>query len=190
VFLWRADTPPLAIISEDARQFAVIEPAGGGMRLHVNRTRPNAFTLEQWMDAYRGTEIVKPGDSDRMRCEEKFCIALADGPTGSRRIAYVNAAAEDLPPVGALSARALCAGNDVVIFAKAPSSQSCVNGTPVLSAQMLALNGAAEIRPNGKKDGLLVRQALPGPVRPWLDHRRYSRAARNLGEWKPRGDGQ
>lgn len=190
VFLWRADTPPLAIISEDARQFAVIEPAREGTRLHVNRARPNAFTLEQWMDAYRGTEIVKPDASDRMRCEGKLCIALADGSRGSSRIAYVNAAAEDLPPVGALSARELCAGNDMVIFAKAPSLQSCANGTPILSAQMLALNGAAEIRQNGKKDGLLIRQALPDPVRPWLDHRRYSRAARNLGEWKPRGDGQ
>jgi hypothetical protein len=65
-----------------------------------------------------------------------------------------------------------------------------VNGTPVLSAQMLALNGSAEIRRDGAHGRLAIRHALPGPVRPWLDHRRYSRAARNLGEWKPRKDGQ
>ena len=74
---WRFDAPPLAVISEDSRQFAVLEQTGAEMRLHVNRARPNAFILEQWADAYRGTETVKPGDSERMACEEDLCVANA-----------------------------------------------------------------------------------------------------------------
>lgn len=187
--LWWGDPPPLAVVSEDARQFAVIESVSGGTRLHVNRPRPNAFVLEQWRDAYRGTEVVKPGSSERMRCDGALCAAQV-GPSGNRRrIAYVDAALKDLSSTGTLSMRELCADSDMVIFAKAPSPRSCANGTPVLSAQMLALDGAAEIRLDGKGK-LFARRALPGPLRPWLDHRQYSRAARNLGEWKPREDGQ
>jgi len=186
---WRADAPPLAVISEDARQFAMIEPVRGGTRLHVNRSRPNAFILEQWSDAYRGIGIVKPGGPGGMTCGEGICTAAFAGHSETWRIAYVDAATKDLPPLGPRSVRTLCADNDLVIFARAPSLRSCANGTPVLSAQTLALGGAAEIRLNGKRE-LTVRQALPGPDRPWLDHRRYSRAARNLGEWKPEGNSQ
>jgi len=186
--LWRADTLPLAVISEDAKQFALVEPVEGGTRLHVNRTRPNAFTLEQWIDAYRGAELVKPTASDRVACEGKLCTAFFHLPSGIARIAYVGVAGKDLSPNGQFSVRHLCAGNDMVIFAKAPSLQSCTNGTPVLSAQMLARYGAAEIRLNRQRDGFYIRHALPDPVRPWVDHRKYSRAARNLGDWKPRKD--
>jgi len=188
--LWRADDLPLAVISEDARQFAVLEPVNGGTRLHVNRNRPSAFILEQWSDAYRGLETVKPAISSRMTCDRELCVVGIELPEGRKRLGYVSVAGPDLPADGPLSVRDLCAGNDLVVFAKAPSPQSCVNGTPVLSAQMLALNGSAEIRQDGTHGGLAIRHALPGPVRPWLDHRHYSRAARNLGEWKPRKDGQ
>ncbi|GAB4354577.1 MAG: ComEC/Rec2 family competence protein [Oricola sp.] len=188
--LWRADPAPLAIVSEDARQFAVIEPVGGGGTcLHVNRARPNAFILEQWADAYRGVSVRKPSASRIMQCGHHLCEARVGRSGGGSRIAYVDLAANDLPPAGPASVRELCTKNDLVIFARAPSLQSCANGTPVLSAQMLALDGAAEIR---LADGgrLTVRQALPGAGRPWLDHRRYSRAARNLAAWKPRGNRQ
>ena len=189
VLLWRADTPPLAVISEDARQFAVLDPANEGMLLHVNRTRPNAFVLEQWIDAYRGGDIVKPDASDRMSCDGKLCVARITTAYGDKRIAYVAAAGKELLPSGRLSLRNLCAVHDIVIFAKAPSPRACGNGTPLVTAQELALRGAAEIRLDDEGETLVTRYALSGPIRPWLDHRRFSRAARNLGEWRPRESG-
>jgi competence protein ComEC len=157
--------------------------------LHVNRTRPNAFILEQWVDAYRGRDIVKPDASERMSCDGKLCVAEIATAYGDKRIAYVAAAGVELQPSGTLSLRNLCAQYDMVIFAKAPSPLACGNDTPLVTAQKLALRGAAEIRLNDEGETLVARYALPGPIRPWLDHRRFSRAARNLGEWRPRESG-
>lgn len=172
---WTFEKPPVAILSEDARQLAVIENAGQGARLHVNRSRPNAFTVEQWQAAYAAPTIVKPGASTLMQCGETLCQAS----TGTMLTGYVLVSAEDagMPPL-----EKLCEEFDLLIFAKAPSPSACADGTPVISAQMLARRGAAEIR---EIDGRpVIRHALPGPERPWLDHRRYSRAARNLPEWR------
>jgi len=172
---WGFEKTPVAILSEDARQFAVIENAEQGARLHVNRERPNAFTVEQWQAAYAAPVIVKPGESPLMRCEETLCRAQ----TGKILIGYVLTSSEDedMPAL-----EKLCDQFDLVVFAKAPSPQSCPDGTPVVSAQMLARDGAAEIYESEGR--AVVIHALPGPERPWLDHRRYSRAARNLPEWR------
>ena len=172
---WIFEKPPVAILSEDARQFAVVENAGQGVSLHVNRSRPNAFTVEQWQAALAAPTIFKPEDSKLIECGETLCRASA----GKILTGYVLVSAEDsdMPPL-----ETLCAAFDLVIFAKAPSPQSCADGTPVVSAQMLARRGAAEIfEVNGRP---VIHHALPGPERPWLDHRRYSRAARNLPEWR------
>jgi hypothetical protein len=118
-----------------------------------------------------------------------ICIAHMGSADQPLKIAYVA------EPIGgkqgqksteAVSAETVCAHYDMVIFAKAPSPQSCANGTPVISAQMLARHGAAEIGTASGSEGkyLAVRFALPGAVRPWLDHRKYSRSARNLPEWQ------
>jgi hypothetical protein len=189
-FVWSVQKPPLAVISEDARQFAVIDGNGSGeTALHVNRDRPNAFILEQWGDAYGASDIVKPGKSSVMACDDALCVAHVGTRDTPFTIAYVAVpfGGEQARESGkALSAETVCADYDMVIFAKAPSPQTCANGTPAISAQMLALHGAAEIREadGGEENGLTARFALPGPVRPWLDHRRYSRAARNLPEWR------
>jgi len=175
VAFWTFDKLPVAILSEDGRQFAVIENKGQGARLHVNRDRPNAFTVEQWQAAYAAPLIVKPGDSPLMRCAETLCRA----ETGNILTGYFLTSSEDtdMPAL-----EKLCAQFDLVVFAKAPSPQSCPDGTPVISAQMLAQSGAAEIYEYGGYP--VIRHALPGPERPWLDHRRYSRAARNMPEWR------
>jgi ComEC/Rec2-related protein len=172
---WVFEQSPVAILSEDARQFAVIENTGQGARLHVNRDRPNAFTVEQWQAAYAASMIVKPGKSSLIRCDDTLCRA----ETGTMLTGYVLTSSEDadMPAL-----EKLCDQFDLVVFAKAPSPQSCPNGTPVVSAQMLARNGAAEIYEDEGRP--VIAHALPGPRRPWLDHRRYSRAARNLPEWR------
>jgi ComEC/Rec2-related protein len=174
--LWIAQRAPDAILSEDARQFAVIEHGGGeGVRLHVNRDRPNAFVVEQWQAALAAATVVKPDGSAMMECDETLCRVTAR----EMRIGYVLASLDedDMPALDKT-----CAEFDLVVFSKAPSPQSCPDGTTVISAQRLALRGSAEIH---DMDGEpLIRHALPGPQRPWLDHRRYSRAARNLGAWR------
>ena len=172
---WALEKQPVAILSEDGRQFAVIGNGGQGARLHVNRDRPNAFTVEQWQAAYAAPVIVKPGDAPQIRCDDTLCRA----ETGNMLTGYVLTSSEDadMPAL-----EKLCDQFDLVVFAKAPSPQSCPDGTPVISAQMLAQSGAAEIYESGGYP--YIRHALPGPVRPWLDHRRYSRAARNLPEWR------
>lgn len=172
---WIFEKLPVAILSEDARQFAVVETAGQGARLYVNRDRPNAFTVEQWQAAYAAPVIVKPDETSLMQCDDTLCRA----ETGNMLTGYVLASSEDanMPPL-----EKLCDEYDLVIFAKAPSPQSCPDGTAVISAQMLARSGAAEIYESEGRP--VIHHALPGPERPWLDHRRYSRAARNLPEWR------
>lgn len=177
VLVWQTSEPPVAFISKDGRQFAVLDRRDGSNDLHVNRSRPNAFTVDQWLAAAGTATIIKPAVSDAMRCDADICTATFDSGDEPLRIAYVL----ELP--GRLSV--LCADYDLVILAKAPSPSKCLNGTTLIAARQLALNGAAEIRFGN--DLIDVRHALPGPVRPWLDHRKYSRAARNLEDRKPRG---
>lgn len=173
--LWAVSPAPMAILSEDGRQFAIIEGEEGFNRLLVNRSRPNAFVTEQWMSAYSAAQTVRPGDSDLMQCDKTLCRAQAGGVV----IGYLFASPEDGAPADLAR---FCKEFDLVVFAEAPSPQVCADGTPVLSARMLALRGAAEI--HEENGAPIIRHALPGPTRPWLDHRRYSRAARNLGDWR------
>lgn len=179
MLVWRIEPLPLGVVSEDGRQFALVDADRGA--LNVNRSRPNAFILEQWSAAYAVDDIVKPDRSSRMACEQDVCTARIGSGETERRIAYVAR-----PVDNAASAAVACQRADLVIFAKAPSPDKCENGKPVISARMLALRGSAEIR---EENGRLVPvYALPDTLRPWADHRRYSRAARNLADWKPRGD--
>lgn len=171
VTLWGAASAPVALLSEDARQFALIEQSGGQARLHVNRSRPSQFITGQWQEAYRVATIVKPKDSGLMQCSKTVCNATA----GDLRIGYVFVEA------GEIDLSDFCAGHDLVIHAKAPSPHACPDGTPVVTAQDLARSGAAEIHVS-RSGAIEIRHALPGPTRPWLDHRQYSRAARNLAD--------
>jgi competence protein ComEC len=136
--------------------------------------------MELWQQAYRAADFVKPDESTVMTCDKSICSARAGSAPASARIGYVSAAFEDMRTSGT-RLETLCREYDLVIFAKAPSPKTCADGTPVLSAQTLALKGTAEIRlaPGGQ---VKITHALPGPVRPWLDHRRYSRAARDLAD--------
>lgn len=183
IVAWSGRSMPVAVISEDGRQFAVMDGEGG---IHVNRPRPSAFILEQWSAAYGTPDIVKPAASALMQCADDVCTAeISTNPSLTIGYYAVSPTGAD-PPLPGLEA--ICRTSDLVIFAAAPSPQQCRDGTPVISAQMLALNGSVEIfldSPGTGPPRLTVRHALPGPTRPWLDHRRYSRAARNLAEWRP-----
>ena len=125
-----------------------------------------------------------------MACSETVCTAvlrsdsiLAADAAVSYRAAIIS---ED-------SARmdGLCQTFDLIVLAYSPATSPCGPSTLVLTAQDLALRGAAEIRPNpaarrqavhadDPPPRLIARHAVAQPLRPWHDHRRYSRAARNL----------
>ncbi|WP_306119938.1 MULTISPECIES: ComEC/Rec2 family competence protein [unclassified Roseitalea] len=219
---------PLAVISEDGRQFAAIGASGpqGQPMLAVNRGRPSAFIVEQWQMAYAAPGIVKPerhddpvgaapsataraptgprtdpqrerGDDDPvsrvdtarpMTCSKTVCTTTIG--SGDRR--YVAAIATEPDAV----APGHCARFDLIVLAYAPATPFCADDTLVITAQDLALKGSAEIFPgrsrgaahgraehtalrNGRPP-LVARHAVSLPLRPWHDHRQYSRAARNL----------
>jgi ComEC/Rec2-related protein len=186
IFVWQNSGTPLAIVSEDARQFAVVKTAADGRQLHVNRSRPNGFTMELWRGALAAADLVKPGDSDVMQCADDTCTATVGGARGLR-LGYVTNTGKAIDEPGAYrdwadKQAAACKAYDIVIFADAPSWQFCPQGQPVITAKMLALQGAAEIFVTQASNQVEIIHSTPGPVRPWLDHRRYSRAARNLPE--------
>ena len=199
---------PLAVISEDGRQMAIVRPDGS---LAVNRSRPNGFILEQWRQAYAARGVVGPERSEAgathpgraekgrathaggpmaMRCAENMCTGLAVGDGAYLAMAILSAPLSDRPetgdgqPTAGRPAAGLCGRFDLIVLAYAPAMSPCTDGTLVVTAQELALKGSAEVRlgrPAGDGRAVpIVSHAVSMPLRPWHDHRRWSRAARNL----------
>jgi len=192
IVLARQGELPIAVISEDARQMAVIGEDGA---LRVNRARPNGFTLEQWQMAYAARTVAKPvpvddpfsdrqdgsGAGGAMHCTNAVCTANVRHASG----ALANLAILTEPVRGSLSDDDLCRRFDLIVLAYAPSTAPCNDGTLVLTAQNLALRGSVEIAVGTGASGapeLTARHAIGASLRPWHDHRRWSRAARNLAE--------
>jgi len=76
MFMGQRDLP-LAVISEDGRQMAVV---GTGGALAVNRARPNAFIVEQWQQAYAARTVIKPVEPDEGLAEWVLTDAVAAAP--------------------------------------------------------------------------------------------------------------
>lgn len=158
---------PLAVVSEDGRQFALIDPSGA---LAVNRSRPNNFILTQWQRAYAAREVIKPrtggnplaldaarseqpistkaGADAPMQCNEAICTAVVDRGGQSFRLAILSAAGDKTGADIPANESSLCANFDLIILAYAPATSPCANDVLVLTAQDLALKGSAEIRAN------------------------------------------
>lgn len=192
IVLARQGELPIAVISEDGRQMAVIGDDG---TLRVNRARPNGFILEQWQMAYAARTVTRPvsvddpfteapdgtGRESAMRCNGTVCMANVRHASG----ASVDIAILTEPADGPLSGGELCRRFDLIVLAYAPSTAHCNDGTLVLTAQTLALQGSAEIavRTDASDEPKLTAcHAIGASLRPWHDHRRWSRAARNLAE--------
>jgi competence protein ComEC len=71
----------------------------------------------------------------------------------------------------------------VVVVQDPTSAQVCREDVVVVTARELATGGAVEITlsANGPVSDARVRRAVAEPLRPWHDHRQFSRAARGLG---------
>lgn len=163
--------PPDVLISEDARLVAVRLSDGS---LAINTKRPSAFTLGIWSAALNAGEAVKPVNSDggahtesAFRCDGDLCLAKhIDGGV----VAYAKTAA---------AARLQCTTATLVVVDDATAKDACAGTSAVVvTKRELALHGSAEVRfKNGKVD---LRHAIGHELRPWHDHRRYSREARGL----------
>lgn len=165
----KGDSPAI-FVSEDARLVAVAVPTG----LAVNRSRPNAFTVEAWQRAVPAEAIVRPSTGDveaagRFRCSEHTCSVVA---ANGLRIAWASTAA---------AARALCAEADVLVVDDATTPADLCAGAEVtvITKRDLALKGSALVSLADRKKPA-VAHAIGEPERPWHAHRRFSRAARGL----------
>jgi competence protein ComEC len=176
---------PQLVISEDARQVAIIDPKQGS--LSVNRKRPSAFILEQWQAAYKTKNIILPDKSATgFQCQSK---QRCDYNGLYKDLGYSVIYLTEMPKPSEWTD--ICAKSGIIIAAFAPFTSACQNEQNIIiTAQQLALYGSAEIyvqkdnqfgatTPNYKTEFAQGKAA-----RPWQSHRQYSRSARNLGPYK------
>jgi competence protein ComEC len=170
---------PDVLVSEDGRLVAIAGPA---RTLHVNRDRPNGFTIQNWLHGMDSDRFEKPVDAEtateaRARtaispgfaCADKVCTARdRDG----RLIAHVP---------DAISAFALCTSATLIVIDDATAGQVCRTGdAAIITKKDLARRGSAEIHFGGEEQAPRIVHAISEPYRPWHDHRQYSRAARGM----------
>ena len=178
------DDLPEVLVAEDGRLIAV--PLADG-RLAVNRTRPNRFTVEDWMRATRSSEAAEPvrisaakaaappdGEGEAgaaFSCAEGTCLARSRSGMAIARVDNAGLAA------------GLCGRVELIVLADPTAANPCAAGESVVITQrQLALRGSAalSILRHGGGWRPEIAHAVSLPLRPWHDHRRYSRAARGL----------
>ncbi|WP_367714793.1 ComEC/Rec2 family competence protein [Nitratireductor sp. GISD-1A_MAKvit] len=183
---------PDLFVSEDAKLVALRTEDGA---LAVNRSRPNAFSTENWLRAAGSAAVTKPVSHDlsnaglvrsatgeRFACNDVIC---AMRHSGGALIVQVKKS-EHPPSVRLLDE--ICAMADLVIINDARVEQGCRRDkATMISARHLARWGSAEVR--FRDDGahgryLAVDHAIGEPFRPWHAHRKYSRSARGLGPYR------
>lgn len=192
-FLIATRSLPDVLISEDARLVAVRTQGGA---LAVNRKRPNAFSLENWLRA-EGIETVRKPDglsgastveliarasAHHFLCNDAICVLRHESG------AIIGHVSKGDVPMSRRSLRELCGAVDLVVINDARIDRPCgVDGTHTVTARDLARRGSAEIRIERKgADALLfnIAYAISEPHRPWHEQRQFSRAARGLGPYK------
>lgn len=200
--LWAVPDSPVLLVSEDAKLMA-FRTADGEMA--VNRMRPNAFTARNWQSAFNGGKIAKPENPKTVQSaknELANTMPAAGQITGSGQMqagkgrfacgsgacaAEIRGGLFAIHADDAVSAAPWCGRAAILIIADATAQNPCADpAILVLTARQLALLGSAEISlpalPGLKP---VLRQAFTEPLRPWSNHRRFSRAARGMPPWKP-----
>jgi competence protein ComEC len=165
---------PDVLISEDARLVAM--PLSDG-RLAVNRPRPSSFTLGIWEAALRTADVVKPG-------KVEGAVPAADGETpflcgeGLCAAQHASGAIVAFAESGEAAGPA-CGLAALIVIDDAMADNVCpAASATVITKKELAWRGSAEIR--FRDSGPEVRYAIGETLRPWHDHRRWSREARGL----------
>lgn len=192
---------PDILVSEDARLVAVRMEDG---RLALNRARPNAFTLQNWLHAQGADDWLKPrsstdGDSADtpgdakgaiFSCTDNTCIArLPGGGT------VVHTPDED-------KAGKHCSSASMIVLTDAMARGTCPQGATVVTARETARRGSvaihlgdstmavtmpdpADMHQPPRRSIRELRYAITEPYRPWHEHRQYSREARGLPPYVP-----
>lgn len=185
---------PDIFVSEDAKLISVATHDGS---LAINAERGGGFALENWMHASAAWKISRPASQSRtgigsraakrakteempprFSCAVGLCsLKLPDG----RTVAHASTAE---------AAAAACGISTILVIADAsfPACAGAARPPVMLTKRDLALRGSAAIilRDGGSNPPAIIRYSVPQPLRPWHDHRQFSRAARGLAERTPR----
>ena len=152
---------PHAFVSEDARLVAV--------RLHdgtiaINRSRPRAFTMQNWQRAFGGGHGVPPRSAGERKtpagppdhaafaCDGGVCLVRLENGA-------LVAQAED-----AVSVSTLCGRASLLVIADATAANPCGEGTTVvITGRDLARWGSAEVRFRGSAPGQEPDSGMAAP---------------------------
>jgi ComEC/Rec2-related protein len=167
---------PDVLVSEDARLVAVRLADG---RIAVNRARPRAFTMENWLRAFGAEQHTGPVEgqptptspqANAFQCEEAVCSVMH--PSGAVIVHVPDEA----------SVERFCATAHLIIIDDATAENPCRTGPVVLTKRDLARRGSAEMffRPSEHGVTIAIRHAVAEPYRPWHEHRAFSREARGM----------
>lgn len=197
LLLFQRDLPRL-FISEDARLIGLRTVEGA---MAVNLSRPRAFTATDWERAMMVQSVVKP---QRAASTDQMKSSFLEG-----RPQAAGSPEETEASGGFLCAGELCMGRDVsgaivahaasmpaalpacglaslIVIADATAANPCPHtDTVVMTARELALYGSASVTFDGSRRPT-IRHAIGSELRPWHDHRRFSREARGMPPWQPR----
>jgi len=204
LLMMRAQEPQI-IVSEDGKLVALRTSEDS---LAINRAAGSAFSLNNWQQGYGINEVVKPlktgalSKETQFECLEKLCIAREPG---GLMVAYTDDRKQTV---------LACGEGDIVILAFAGAPTTCGDrNTLVLTKRDLALHGTAEITLKPPEPDQLpptiandrspemalteatasrlrrlrsasINYAVGPPDRPWNTYRIYSRAARNIEDYK------
>lgn len=142
---------PHAFVSEDARLVAVRLRDG---TIAVNRSRPRAFTMQNWQRAFGGGHVVPPRSTGGRKAPAgppDHAAFVCDG--GVCLVRFENGAlvahAED-----AVSVSTLCGRASLIVIADATAANPCgEEATVVITGRDLARWGSAEVRFRGAAPG-------------------------------------
>ena len=173
-----ARTLPDVLVSEDGR---LVGLRTGDGSLAVNRTRPNAFTTEDWQRALKTPTVIKPAkpgapdkppaqDEAGFRCTDDFCTASA--ASGALVVHATSAEA----------ARPFCETATLIVIADATAENPCGPGPAIVTLRELARRGSASVsfEDGTGKPSARVAFAIDEPYRPWHTQRGFSREARGM----------
>jgi len=145
----------------------------------ANRQRPNRFVTEDWRRAMMANGNVKPVEveSDSELFNQTGAFACGEGLCAVKSGDLVIAHTQDMP-----TGERACGKATVLILADPTGANPCPHSeTSVVTAKTLALRGAMQIDQAGK-----ITFAIGEVLRPWHDHRRFSRSARGMAPYKPK----
>lgn len=165
--LWLMPPRPDILIAEDPRLVAI---RGADGALHVNRARPNSFTVEDWQRATAAGRIVKPAvveasagellrsdaggaGSAAFRCSRTTCVAA-------------SAAGRVMTTDDAGLARSACGRVDLIVLDDATAANICAaTPTLVVTRRDLALRGSAMLLagPPGGRQGRVAAEPAAQP---------------------------